>query len=97
MEFRDEWRKMNGVVAFPGRHGASAWEGRRARRIRGWMKRWLDNARRFLADAAGAVTVEYSLLLATFGIPMILVFRLLLGTLAEYYKTVTFLETLPLP
>ncbi len=61
------------------------------------MKRWLHNVRKLSADTVGAVTVEYSLLLATFGIPMILVFRLLLGTLAEYYKTVTFLETLPLP
>ena len=45
----------------------------------------------------GQVILEYTLLLATFGIPMILVARWLLGTLAGYYAMVSFLETLPLP
>ena len=45
----------------------------------------------------GQVTVEYTLLLAAFGIPMLYVFRMLLSVLAEYYGMVTFLETLPMP
>ena len=46
---------------------------------------------------AGQTAVEYALLLAAFGLPMIFVFRWLLGALAHYYGMVTFLETLPFP
>ncbi len=45
----------------------------------------------------GQVILEYTLLLATFGIPMIYLSKLLLGILAAQYSMVTFLETLPLP
>jgi hypothetical protein len=45
----------------------------------------------------GQVILEYTLLLATFGIPMIYLARLLLGILAAQYAMVTCLETLPLP
>lgn len=61
------------------------------------MGRFARKIRTLAADATGSVTVEYSLLLAAFGIPMIYVFRLLLAALAEYYKMVSFLQTLPLP
>ena len=57
------------------------------------MAKWRD----IYADCRGQVTIEYTLLLATFGIPMIIGFRYLLGTLAEYWKMITFLETLPFP
>jgi hypothetical protein len=45
----------------------------------------------------GQVVLEYTLLLATFGIPMIYLSKLLLEVLAGHYEMVTFLETLPLP
>lgn len=48
-------------------------------------------------EQAGQAAVEYTLILAAFGLPMIFVFRLLLGALAHYYGMVTFLETLPFP
>ncbi len=41
--------------------------------------------------------LEYTLLLVTFGIPMVLIARWLLGTLSGYYAMVTFLETSPVP
>ena len=45
----------------------------------------------------GQVVLEYTLLLATFGIPMIYLAKLLLEILAGQYAMVTFVETLPLP
>jgi hypothetical protein len=53
---------------------------------------------RAAADSeTGQVVLEYTLLLATFGIPMVYMVKLLLGVLAGQYAMVTFLETLPLP
>ncbi len=49
------------------------------------------------ADRTGQTTVEYSLLLAIFGLPMFYVMAKLLEILAEYYKVVSFVETLPYP
>jgi hypothetical protein len=66
-----------------------------ARDMIGW-KRWA--LRRPGDDGqAGQVILEYTLLLATIGIPMIYLARLLLGILAAQYAMVTCLETLPLP
>jgi Flp pilus assembly pilin Flp len=50
-----------------------------------------------LRDQRGATTVEYALLLAFIALPSIYLFRLLLAFLAEHYKMVVFLETLPMP
>ncbi len=41
--------------------------------------------------------MEYTLILAAFGIPMIYVARWLLGALAGHYAMVSFLQTLPIP
>ncbi len=49
------------------------------------------------ADETGQTTIEYSLLLVAFGLPMIYVIRVLLATLVEHYRMVSFLETLPYP
>ena len=49
------------------------------------------------AGNAGQTQIEYVLLLATFGLPMIAVFGWLLKLLTEYYGMVTFIETLPFP
>lgn len=53
--------------------------------------------RAFRHDQAGQTTVEWTLLLGAFGIPVIYAFNLLLKVLAEHYKAITFLETLPFP
>ena len=51
----------------------------------------------FRADQAGQSTIEWTLILAVFALPMIWVIRVLLNTIAEYYRMVSFLETLPYP
>jgi Flp pilus assembly pilin Flp len=48
-------------------------------------------------DQRGQATVEYVLLLAVFGIPMMWVFATLLALMSEYYGMITFMETLPIP
>jgi Flp pilus assembly pilin Flp len=48
-------------------------------------------------DQAGQTTVEWTLLIAAFGIPMIFVFALTLSLLSAHYRMMTFLLTLPLP
>jgi Flp pilus assembly pilin Flp len=53
--------------------------------------------RDILRGEGGQTLVEYTLILAAFGIPMIYVARWLLGALAGHYAMVSFLETLPLP
>ena len=45
----------------------------------------------------GQTTVEWALLLACFGLPMIYVLAVLLSALVEHYRMVTFLQTLPYP
>jgi len=57
----------------------------------------MGNRRWSIRGEQGQVILEYTLLLATFGIPMVLVARWLLETLAGYYGMVSFLETSPLP
>jgi len=49
------------------------------------------------SDEQGTATVEWGLLLAAFGIPIILVFRLLLATLIGHYQLATCIITLPFP
>jgi Flp pilus assembly pilin Flp len=48
-------------------------------------------------DQCGQTTVEWSLLLAAFGLPMIYVLAMLLATLAGHYRTLTCVLTLPMP
>lgn len=57
----------------------------------------LSGVLRLAADETGQAMVEYVLLLAVFGLPMIVVFSKLLSLMSEYYGMVTFLETLPFP
>ena len=52
---------------------------------------------RFHGDQAGQATIEWVLILAVFSLPMIWVIRMLLNTIVEYYRMVSFLETLPYP
>ena len=51
---------------------------------------------RIAHDQGGAATVEYMLLLALIGLPSLVIFRLLLAVLSEYYKMLVLLETLPM-
>jgi len=51
----------------------------------------------FFSDSSGGTTLEWTLVLAVFGIPMILIFTWLLAMLSEHYGMVTSVETLPLP
>ena len=53
--------------------------------------------RELSADRAGQTTVEWALLLAFVGVPMVYAFSLLLSALAEHYRMVSFFETLPFP
>jgi Flp pilus assembly pilin Flp len=48
-------------------------------------------------DELGQTTVEWALLIAAVGLPLIYVFWALLDILAENYRMVTFLELLPMP
>jgi hypothetical protein len=58
----------------------------------------LKKIRQLHADQAGAVTLEWVLLLVAFGLPLAaIVFPLLVKLMAENYKIVVFLETLPFP
>ena len=52
---------------------------------------------RWLADQRGQAIVEYALVLAVIGLPCVVLFGWLLGILAEYYRMVVFVETLPFP
>jgi Flp pilus assembly pilin Flp len=53
--------------------------------------------RRLLRRGEGQTAVEYTLIILFFGLPMFALCRMLLSILAEHYRMVTFLETLPCP
>ena len=50
-----------------------------------------------LADEAGQTTVEWALIMAGIGLPLAWLFYLCVIGLAEHYRMVTFMETLPFP
>ncbi len=60
-------------------------------------KKLFGTWKKILRDQRGQVTIEYTLVLVAFGLPMATIFIWLLGVLSEYYRMVTFLETLPFP
>jgi hypothetical protein len=51
----------------------------------------------FHGDTAGASTVEWALLLMAVGLPSFWIFSVILQAIAELYRMVTFVETLPFP
>jgi len=58
----------------------------------------LKKIRQIHADQSGAATIEWVILLVGFGLPLAaIVFPLLVKLMAENYKMVVFLETLPFP
>jgi Flp pilus assembly pilin Flp len=52
---------------------------------------------RLQRDEQGAATVEWTLLVGAFGLPMFWVFGRLLDLLQAHYGLATFIETLPFP
>ncbi|MCD4825248.1 MAG: hypothetical protein K8S55_11650 [Phycisphaerae bacterium] len=48
-------------------------------------------------DQRGQATVEWTLLIAAFGIPMLWVFREMLAILTGYYRMTGFVLSLPFP
>jgi Flp pilus assembly pilin Flp len=63
------------------------------------MYRQLRLARRsaLCVDDRGQATVEYTLLLAAFGIPLMVLFAAMLRALGQYFQMISLLETMPLP
>jgi len=61
------------------------------------MRNKFEKMTAFFTDDSGQVTIEYTLLIAAFGIPMILVFWLMLATLVEHYRMVSGILAFPLP
>ena len=61
------------------------------------MRRRRVTFRALWADEAGQTTIEWTLLLVCFALPMVYVLGLLLSALAGHYRMVTFIETLPFP
>ena len=61
------------------------------------MRRTLRRCRTLHADQAGQTSLEWALLMACVGIPLLMVFRWLLGALVEHYRMISFFETLPFP
>jgi len=55
----------------------------------------LATLRRLARDQRGQTTVEWALVLATFGVPLFLLFEYLLRLFAEYYGMMTCLLGLP--
>ena len=49
------------------------------------------------ADESGQTTIEYALLLAAVVLPLMVVFRMLLGILATLYEMIVFMIGLPFP
>jgi hypothetical protein len=54
-------------------------------------------ARGLLGDQSGATTLEWSLLLAGVGLPILYVFNLLLQVLIAHYQLTTTINSLPFP
>jgi len=48
-------------------------------------------------DQRGQTAIEWVLIVVVFGLPMVYVFRALLGILTEQYRMISFMETLPFP
>lgn len=54
-------------------------------------------ARRFGRDERGTMTLEYALLLAVIGIPLIAIFAVALDLMVSHYQMTTFLNGWPFP
>ena len=52
---------------------------------------------RFWRDERGQSTAEWMMVLVAFGVPMMGLCTLLLATLTEHYRRISFFEILPFP
>ena len=59
------------------------------------MKRLISKIKRLISDNDGAASVEYALLLAVFGLPMIFIFRILINALVAYFEMASTIISLP--
>lgn len=59
--------------------------------------RWTARAGRFDGDQRGQTSLEWTLLLVAFGLPMIYVFALLLSALVGHWQLITLIHSLPFP
>ena len=50
-----------------------------------------------IRNISGQMTVEWALLIAAFGLPMIVLFRVMLAALTGFYQMLTCVISLPLP
>lgn len=57
----------------------------------------LERFRRFWADESGVASMEFTLLLLFFGLPMFYLASMLLDILVAQYQLVMFYETFPFP
>lgn len=57
----------------------------------------LRRNRSLLKDLRGQVTLEYALILAAVGLPLLWVFRRCVEIVTEHYAMMTFLNSLPFP
>lgn len=68
------------------------------------MTRWaralrdrLARSRRWLADEAGSTTLEWTMLMAFIGIPSYWIVKMCLNYMADYYRLMTQVNSLPFP
>ena len=61
------------------------------------MRNLANSLRAVWRDERGQTTLEWTLILVAFGLPMVYVFRTMLRILTVHYQMVTFLECLPYP
>lgn len=57
----------------------------------------LHTVRRLADDQTGQASLEWLLVVTVFGLPFLYFVILALNQLAEHYRMVTFVETLPFP
>lgn len=61
------------------------------------MRNLANSLRAVWRDERGQSTLEWTLILVAFGLPMVYIFRTMLMMLTVHYQMVTFLECLPYP
>jgi Flp pilus assembly pilin Flp len=61
------------------------------------MRHYWGQLARLSRDDRGQMAIEWTLVLVTFALPMLWVFTVLLAVLAEHYRMVTCILTMPLP
>ncbi len=58
---------------------------------------WYRTLSRLWQEEKGATTLEWALLLAGIGLPAVVIMTAALNLLVEYYRLMTFVNSLPFP